>query len=567
MSQALKLNTREQFPVRRLAILWKNDRWRAFVTRLCGRRAGRDLLNISTFQKLSSFRIDDYLFDRIESVMRPIDVIWEDLGIELELERDYARLAGLYRRWEPQELFYPRHRGKLENHEDSPRHPQFLLSVDNSKYHALYRYLVNDGRELSFPNAQELLRNLNSYGKTMQAVMTHVVMWLNDDLVTVNARGGNKPPLVEELTSVVSSMLEVAVRGGPSPETKAKMLELQRTVLAYVEKNAAAFTRDDLSLLPEAGVEPKTYQDRFRLDIWRDVFARVRELVGPRFRNPCVSGLDMVAMAQPLPTPNLGVTDVLQSVISQHPEIVGNPTLNRPEAKEALEAMIERTLTQWKQRYGQQRTETTPRDGELAPTALIPELARSRGASASETPLIDEEDRCQRGKGAARDSASTHGKEAKRKRAKASLFVESSESEEQSESHDASERRVYSLSPDVERDGPLRSIQSSNRAQGSNARRSFNTHEEQIAREASSSRDISLARTFTQKVHRIQHAEVASESGSGGTRQPACKPGSAVKSNRPFKPHAKPQSGSGRPPAAARPQQKHGWRTQPFAGA
>ena len=97
----------------------------------------------------------------------------------------------------------------------------------------------------------------------------------------------------------------------------------------------------------------------------------------------------MEAMAQPLPTPNLGFMDVVQGVISQHPEIVGNPTLNRPGAKEALEAMIKGTLTQWKQRYGQERTETTPRDRELAPTALIPKFARSRGDSASETPLID----------------------------------------------------------------------------------------------------------------------------------------------------------------------------------
>lgn len=49
MSRLLQLNGREEFPVRRLAILWKNDRWRAFVTRLCERKMGRDLFNISAF--------------------------------------------------------------------------------------------------------------------------------------------------------------------------------------------------------------------------------------------------------------------------------------------------------------------------------------------------------------------------------------------------------------------------------------------------------------------------------------------------------------------------------------
>lgn len=33
----------------------------------------------------------------------------------------------------------------------------------------------------------------------MQLVMTHVVMWLNDEPAKVNHREGNKPPLVEDL--------------------------------------------------------------------------------------------------------------------------------------------------------------------------------------------------------------------------------------------------------------------------------------------------------------------------------------------------------------------------------
>ena len=325
MSRTLRLNTREQFPVRRLAILWKNDRWQTFVTRLCSRTAGRNLFNISTFQKLSSYRIDDYLFERIESVMRPIDVIWEEFGIELELERDYARLAGLHRRWKPRELFYPKEHNELNIDEDSPRHLQFLSPVDNSKYHALYRYLLENGRELSFPNAHELLKTLNSSGKTMQAVMTHIVMWLNNDLVSINDREGNKPPLAEELLTVVSSMLEMDVRRGPSPATKAETLELQRRVLTYVEKNAAAFMRDDLSFLPEAGAEPKLYQSRFRLEVWRDVLAQVREVIGPRFRNPCVLIFNTEAVRQPLQPPKLSLADALQDVVIQHPEVLGNP--------------------------------------------------------------------------------------------------------------------------------------------------------------------------------------------------------------------------------------------------
>ena len=285
--------------------------------------------------------------------MRPIDVIWEEFGVELKLERDYAPLAGLHRRWKPQILFYPEEHDELNIDEDSSRHLQFLPPVENSKYHALYRSLVGNGRQLSFPNAHELLKTLNSRGKTMQAVMTHVVMCLNNDLVSINDREGNKPPLAEALLSVVSSMLEMAVRRGPSPAANAKMLELQRRVLTYVEKNATAVMRDDLSLLPEAGAEPKTYQDRFRLEVWRDILARVQEVIGPRFRIPCVSSFNTEAVRQPLQPPKLSLADALQDVVIQHPEVIGNPALKSSEAKDALRAMMERTVAQWAREHGQ----------------------------------------------------------------------------------------------------------------------------------------------------------------------------------------------------------------------
>ena len=392
MSRALRLNTRERFPVRRLAILWKNDRWRTFVSRLCSRTAGKNLFNISTFQELSSYRIDDYLFERIESVMRPIDVIWEEFGIELELERDHARLAGLHRRWKPRELFYPNQHDELNIDEDSPRHLQFPSPVDNWKYHALYRYLVENERELSFPNAHELLKTLNSSGKTMQAVMKHVVMWLNNDLVSINDREGNKPPLVEELLPVVSSVLEMDVKRGPSPAAKAKMLELQRRVLTGVENNAAAFVKDDLSFLPEAGAEPKVYQVRFRLEVWRDVLAQVREVIGPRFRNPCVLIFNTEAVRQPLQSPKLSLADARQDVVRQHPEVIGNPTLKSSEAKEAMRAMMEKTVAQWKREHGKGWIALPPQDRKHRSAAIISELARSRDASSFETSSINEQD-------------------------------------------------------------------------------------------------------------------------------------------------------------------------------
>jgi hypothetical protein len=37
------------------------------VTRLCERKMGKDLFNISIFQNLSSYRIDDFIFERLEA--------------------------------------------------------------------------------------------------------------------------------------------------------------------------------------------------------------------------------------------------------------------------------------------------------------------------------------------------------------------------------------------------------------------------------------------------------------------------------------------------------------------
>lgn len=568
MNRALKLNTREQFPVRRLAILWKNDRWRKFVSRLCNRRAGRDIFNISTFQKLSSYRIDDYLFERIESIIRPLDVIWEEFGIELELERDYSRLAGLHRRWKPRELFYPKDHNELDIDEDSSRRSQFLLPVDNSKYHALYRYLAEKGRELAFPDAHELLKTLNSRGKTMQAVMTHVVMWLNNDLVSVNDREGNKPPLAEELLSVVSSMPEMAVGWDLSIAAKAKVLEVQRRVLMYVEKNAAAFTRDDLSLLPEAGVEPKTYQGRFRFEVWRDILARVREVIGPRFRNPCVSNFNTEAVRRLLQPSKLSFADALQDLIIQHPEIAGNPTLKSSEAKEALGAMMEKAVAQWKQQYRQGWTGLQPQDEEPRSAAIIPDLAPIRKASSFETSSVDEQNGHDRETGSTRVSASTHGQVARWEHTRGSLFIEPSESEGQLESPKAPEARVHSFSPHTERDNSTRPMQSFRQARPSTTVRSFSEDDEQAERGPSPFWNPSLAKTITaRKVHRLQRKEAATVSASSETLQKASTLGSAPITALPTKPHVKPQSDSVRVIGAAQAQQRHGWRTRPLAGA
>ena len=55
----LGLGSKIKFPVRRLTTLWRNTRWRDMITRWCSIPIGRETFNISTFEWMSSCRIDD----------------------------------------------------------------------------------------------------------------------------------------------------------------------------------------------------------------------------------------------------------------------------------------------------------------------------------------------------------------------------------------------------------------------------------------------------------------------------------------------------------------------------
>ena len=59
MSQILGLNGRVSFPVRRLGTLWRNDSWRPIITEWVRHPVGQATFNMSTFEWMSSCRMDD----------------------------------------------------------------------------------------------------------------------------------------------------------------------------------------------------------------------------------------------------------------------------------------------------------------------------------------------------------------------------------------------------------------------------------------------------------------------------------------------------------------------------
>lgn len=59
MLQTLGLSGRVQFPIRRLVTLWKNNNWQQMITSWCRASIGRALFNVSLWEEMARYRIDD----------------------------------------------------------------------------------------------------------------------------------------------------------------------------------------------------------------------------------------------------------------------------------------------------------------------------------------------------------------------------------------------------------------------------------------------------------------------------------------------------------------------------
>jgi hypothetical protein len=61
MLQTLGLSGRIQFPIRRLVTLWKNTGRQRMITRWCRILIGRATFNVSLWEEMARFRIDDVI--------------------------------------------------------------------------------------------------------------------------------------------------------------------------------------------------------------------------------------------------------------------------------------------------------------------------------------------------------------------------------------------------------------------------------------------------------------------------------------------------------------------------
>lgn len=66
----LQLGSNPKFPIRRLVTIWKNERWRAITTRWCNTWVGRATFQLSMWDWMISYRVDEVSIPRSGAMQR-----------------------------------------------------------------------------------------------------------------------------------------------------------------------------------------------------------------------------------------------------------------------------------------------------------------------------------------------------------------------------------------------------------------------------------------------------------------------------------------------------------------
>lgn len=72
----LQLGKKDKIPFRRVVSIWNRKSWRDKITDWCGNtRLGLETFNASTYEWLSSLRIDDYFFPILDRASRTLQTL------------------------------------------------------------------------------------------------------------------------------------------------------------------------------------------------------------------------------------------------------------------------------------------------------------------------------------------------------------------------------------------------------------------------------------------------------------------------------------------------------------
>ncbi|GJN78664.1 hypothetical protein PLIIFM63780_002173 [Purpureocillium lilacinum] len=269
MRDALRLSSDTGFPLTRLVIIWRNERWRQMTTRWCETTVGRATFQTTTWEWMICHRIDDFWFMAFGQVLGTLAQLPGDAA-KLVSSEDWKKMSaslGAERTQEQvQELFYPGQSGKPLN-AASKRNRKLLQSFNDGEYWDIYG---------------------GGNGRVLFQVLDQVVSWVNRKRTGVN-RGSTKPQLRLDLEPVLDYYTPTRLRQAekrikifhssatPQLPLESASVLLQQEVLEFVLEHLAAFNAPKMrDYLTDGDPDSDLYAARFREDTWAGVLKIVR---------------------------------------------------------------------------------------------------------------------------------------------------------------------------------------------------------------------------------------------------------------------------------------------------
>ncbi|OBT95119.1 hypothetical protein VE01_07344 [Pseudogymnoascus verrucosus] len=338
MLETLGLSGCVGFPIRRLVTLWKNNSWRDMITRWCRTGVGRSTFNISLWDNMARFRIDDFWFDPFDEVLKTISKLSGGLDKAVHLS-DWAALVRLPRPCSSSnmhDLFYPNApTDVLANLSDQGhlyRRSGFLVGLEHGHYHNAARYVLgNAGQE--YIDIQALLRTGRREGKILSEVISHVTRWINCEPTKVIGRENNKPQLWQNFIPALT-----IEHNSQAPR---KSRKLQRDLFATVEGRL-----DQLEGSLGGDIGDDTYLERFKSPTWRDILITVRDAAGGQLQE------NLATLRLPGPKSTLyeqepALIKALSFAVGGLPWVRDNPALRANGCIEELMRHISPIVIEW----------------------------------------------------------------------------------------------------------------------------------------------------------------------------------------------------------------------------
>ncbi|UPK89904.1 hypothetical protein LCI18_000839 [Fusarium solani-melongenae] len=294
MIDILQLGSEKLFPTRRLAMIWRNERWREMATCWCETSIGRATFKISAWDWMISYRIDDYWFMAFRSVLQTLSQLPGDAANDVELS-DWKKMSDslglIHTDDQVRRLFYPiiLLSAAAAIKSTIKRQPGFLSAMDDLGYYEVCKRIAST-RQLRFPNIHHIISLTKEEGKVLFQVMSHVVAWLNATPTTIiNRRDNNKPPLRADLATTLEHCSDKIVRAAEKRlGTFSASILLQHEVLDFVLQHLAEFrspvVKPYLEQAPKE-VDVAQYTKRFSHEMWSEVLTIVQRWVGHDFHS------------------------------------------------------------------------------------------------------------------------------------------------------------------------------------------------------------------------------------------------------------------------------------------